>query len=442
MKLSRFQLNKGGFILDKESLLRLGLDSSRIDLENSTEIYNPHTNKHIIKLFLIKDVNLSCPHCGCIGDYTLRSSINQRIKHASLLESKIEILLHRRVFICSCGKTFREPNNIIAPKKRITKELEMKILDTLKNINLSFSDVAKEFNVSTTTVKTIFKSRINLNRLPLTEVLCVDEVYNKHCGYHKYCFITYSPQLDKILDVLSSRNKEDLCGYFGKIPLDERKKVKYFSMDLYTVYKQVAQLCFPNALICADHFHVIKNLTDHFNAARIRIMKKYEHLKNKNDNWYWLYKKYWKLLLKASHNLGYKKFKTTRFGMYLDEHQIVDYMLEIDKDLKDAYELLNEYRNFNSTAKINTAADELDILIIKYHNSKLPEYYESYKLLKKWRTEIINSFNRVNGYVISNGGMERANRDIKTINRLAYGYTDFETFRNRIMYAKNFKKIK
>ena len=35
--------------------------------------------------------------------------------------------------------------------------------------------------------------------------------------------------------------------------------------------------------------------------------------------------------------------------------------------------------------------------------------------------------------------MERANRDIKTLNRLAYGYTDFETFRNRIMYTKNYK---
>lgn len=208
-------------------------------------------------------------------------------------------------------------------------------------------------------------------------------------------------------------------------------------MDLYDVYRQVAKLCFPNALICADHFHVIKNLNDFFNSIRIRVMKKYEHLKGQNDNWYWLYKKYWRKLLKDPSKLKYKKFKVNRSGMYLDEHQIVDYMLSIDDELKAAYELLNEYRNFNSIATINNAKDWLDELIIKFHSFPAEEYYKAYKLLKNWRQEIINSFHRVNGHIISNGGMERANRDIKTIIRHAYGFTNFSRLRNRIMYVKN-----
>ena len=36
-----------------------------------------------------------------------------------------------------------------------------------------------------------------------------------------------------------------------------------------------------------------------------------------------------------------------------------------------------------------------------------------------------------------NGGMERANRDVKTIIRHAYGFTNFPRLRNRIMYVKN-----
>ena len=112
-------------------------------------------------------------------------------------------------------------------------------------------------------------------------------------------------------------------------------------------------------------------------------------------------------------------------------------MLSIDSNLKDAYELLNEYRNFNSVATIDNAAEMLDELIIKFHNSKIDEYYKSYKLLKNWRQEIINSFHRINGHVISNGGMERANRDIKTIIRHAYGFKNFSRLRNRIMYVKN-----
>ena len=67
----------------------------------------------------------------------------------------------------------------------------------------------------------------------------------------------------------------------------------------------------------------------------------------------------------------------------------------------------------------------------------MPEYINSYKLLKNWRQEIINSFHRINGHIISNGGMERANRDIKTIIRHAYSFKNFSRLRNRIMYVKN-----
>jgi len=208
-------------------------------------------------------------------------------------------------------------------------------------------------------------------------------------------------------------------------------------MDLYDVYKQVAELCFPNALVCADHFHVIKNLNDCFNSARIRIMKKYEHLKNRNDNYYWLYKKYWKKLFKASDKLDYTKFQVNRSGLLLEEHQIVDYMLKIDKDLKAAYELLNEYRAFNSSVTIYNAEEILNELINKFHGSPIDEYYKAYKMLKKWKKEIINSLNRVNGLIISNGGMERAYRNIKTIIRHAYGYKNFDRLRKRIMYVKN-----
>lgn len=427
--------------MDKESLIRLGLGNIKnVDLTESHESYDLDTNNHIIYLKLIKDLNMPCPCCGVIGQYRLRSTITQKINHSSLLENNITIVLHRRIWKCECcNKTFKEPNPFKLEKDKNTKEKQFKILQSLSNINNSFSSVANEFNVSITTVINIFDKHINMKRETLTEVICVDEVYSKHCGYHKYCFILYSPQTDKILDVLPSRNKEDLCSYFGKIPLNERKKVKYFSMDLYDVYRQVAKICFPNALICADHFHVIKNLTDNFNTARIRIMKKYEYLKNQNDNWYWLYKKYWKKLLRDPSTLGYKKYKTSKSGCYLNDHEVVTYMLSIDKDLEEAYNLLNEYRVFNSIATTKNAAEMLDDLIIKFGKSKLAENHKSYKLLKNWRFEIINSFTRIDGCVISNGGIERANRDVKTIIRLAYGFTNFNRLRNRIMYVKNNK---
>ena len=43
----------------------------------------------------------------------------------------------------------------------------------------------------------------------------------------------------------------------------------------------------------------------------------------------------------------------------------------------------------------------------------------------------------MNGHVISNGGMERTNRDIGDIIRASFGYSNFERFRNRVMFCKN-----
>ena len=74
---------------------------------------------------------------------------------------------------------------------------------------------------------------------------------------------------------------------------------------------------------------------------------------------------------------------------------------------------------------LNNVVNLLDTLIIKFHNSKIPEFRNYYKLLKNWRQEIINSFHRVNGHVISNGGIKRTNRDIKTIIRHADSFKNF-----------------
>lgn len=65
------------------------------------------------------------------------------------------------------------------------------------------------------------------------------------------------------------------------------------------------------------------------------------------------------------------------------------------------------------------------------------QYEKVWKMLKNWRLEIVNSFNKINGFRITNGSMERVNRDVKTMFRLSFGSTNFERIRNRIMFAIN-----
>lgn len=217
----------------------------------------------------------------------------------------------------------------------------------------------------------------------------------------------------------------------------ERDKVLFFSLDLYDHYRLIAQKYFPKAKISADSFHVVKNLLTDFQKIRIRVMKRFEHLKSEGSNYYWLYKKYWKILAKDKSKLHYKRIKVNKSRMYLTLRQIIDYMLSLDDTLKRAYELKEEYLNFNSTATIDNCELWLDEIIYKFQTSGIEEYIHFWKLLKAWRKEIINSFNRINGYRISNGPIERTNRDIKTIFRLSFGSTNFQRMRNRIMWVLN-----
>lgn len=158
----------------------------------------------------------------------------------------MNIKLYRRYFKClDCNTLFHEECNFLSSPKTMTIQKDMKILEALKDINSTFKSVAARFEVSDTYVQNIFDRKVDISRLKLPKILCVDEVYSKKLSYHKYCFILYAPQLKKIVDVLDSRHKENLEEYFHKIPLNERKNVQFFSIDLYDTYRAIGKKIFP-----------------------------------------------------------------------------------------------------------------------------------------------------------------------------------------------------
>ena len=134
-----------------------------------------------------------------------------------------------------------------------------------------------------------------------------------------------------------------------------------------------------------------------------------------------------------------------------DKHAIRKYLLEIDTDLAYAYNLKQEYQEFNLTAKYETCDEELDKLINDFRTSHLKEFREFGKLLNHWRNEIKNSFIKIDAYTtnkktneiisikkrLSNGPMEGCNSRIKCIIKNANGYRNFDRFRKRVLFSIN-----
>lgn len=423
-------------MLDLIIVKKLLISANLVDLKKSYISFDSNTSYNIIELYLNKENNLVCPICGSKYVYVRGSKIS-RTKTSFQDAPLVFVNVHRRTYVCDNNHHFSQENPITPECRKMTAQFEVLILKDLKNINTNFKTIAKKYDVSSTYLIDLFDRKVDIKRQHLPQVLCIDEVYAKKLAKYSYCCVLYSPQLRKIIDVLDSRRKIDLVDYFAKIPIDEKNKVKFISMDLWDSYREIAKLCLPNAKISADPFHVVKNLTECFTKIRIAVMNKYVHLKKEKTTYYWLYKKYWKFLLKDKSKLPNGSIKVNKLGMEMTKDQIIDNMLSLSETLAKAYELKEEYRNFVATATLATAEDELDSLIIKFKDAHIPEYSKFINIMENWHDEIINSFNTINGHKITNGPMERVNRDIKQIFLSSYGSSNFTRMRNRIMYCIN-----
>ena len=87
--------------------------------------------------------------------------------------------------------------------------------------------------------------------------------------------------------------------------------------------------------------------------------------------------------------------------------------------------------------KDEEAKKELEIWIEMAKESNLKELKEAITAFTNWKEEICNS--KLVKY--TNGYTEGCNNKIKVLKRNAYGYKNFERFRNRILHIFNKKNL-
>lgn len=298
----------------------------------------------------------------------------------------------------------------------------------------------------------MFDNYASSSRLKFGEVICIDEIYTNKLTSKKYSCVVMDFKTKQVIDIYPSRLKYDLIDNFMRIPFEERKQVKYIIIDMWDTYKQVSLDVFPNSIIAVDSFHIIKHLNLAIDMIRLKVMRKYDKGHSKLENaemYYYMLKKFHYFFNKNSDDIP-DLLKVHKINSTWDKYEIKKYLLSIDSDLTYAYNLKQEYQEFNYTSNYDTCNKELNKLINDFRSSHLKEFQEFGKLLNHWRTEIKNSFIRVNvrikdkkgNYIIvkkrlSNGPMEGCNSRIKCIIKNADGYRNFERFRKRVFFSLN-----
>ena len=374
-----------------------------------------------------------CPICGVVNE-----SSNDIIKWGFRKNCKIKIpkisncysllILHKQRFFCKhCNNTFIAETNLIDRNKNISNNTELQL-----NLELmqkqSEKDIAKRLDISVSKIDrklNEISSHKVLRHETLPTSMNWDEFKATKDTKGKMAFIITNNESGNIFDIKDSRKTYDLEKYFKRYSRKERDKVKHISIDFYSGYISLAEKLFKNADISIDRFHIIIQVYNALNNARINLCYK-------NNPDYKKLKDYWKLIVKNERDLSDKKKYSKHFKKDISQKEIVQYLINTDKALEATYECYQGIINSLNDKDFNKFKS-----IITHGNKNISDKMkQTLKLFNKNIKYIENSFK----YDINNGIIEGTNNLIKCLKRIAFGYRKYDHFIARIFLIKGMIK--
>ena len=365
------------------------------------------TENHVF--FTLKRRPHTCPNCASITEqvHDYRTSI---LKDLPFMGKKTLFHYSKRRYHCpACGKHFYETFSAVPKHCRITTRAGFYAVDLLRN-RLSVKDSASMIGIS---VSSVFRRMKDIRfpkpkNLPL--VLSIDE-FKGNAGNQKFQAILTDAKNKKLVDILPDRSQRTLSEYFQGI--QNRKDVRYFVMDMNQVYRDLARTYLPNATIVIDRFHVVRYVTWALENVRKRIQKDMHKEKRR------YFKRSRRLLL------------SSREKLKEEQMEALEVMLQQSSDLATAYHLKEVFYEFMRSQNRADATKQLRRFINLAQNSQLNEFKACLTMLGNWSKYILNAID----CPYSNGFTEGTNNAIKVIKRNAFGYRNFDNFRNRIFLA-------
>jgi len=325
-----------------------------------------------------------------------------------------EVYLHlqTRQFHCpDCQRFFYERFAFVEPNRTMTTRLEKYLYECCRHS--CFQQVAARENVGWDTLQHLFSRwahthiKEELNTLPTR--LGIDEfAYRK--GKKDYAVVLVDLDRSVVWDVLPRRDKESLKAYFQAKGSTFCTNLLIFSCDMWPGFSGVATELFPNAAIIVDRFHLFTHLHAELDVARRKLRQKFpKEISFKAIKW---------LLYQAWENLSMSHRRTLLTAFRLCA------------GLRDLYFLKNELRNIFEADVSQVQADSLLVAWMEQARQHTVEGLDKFvTMLQTWKKHILPFFSTRH----SNGIVEGINNAIKTLKRGAYGFRNFEQFRERIL---------
>ena len=352
----------------------------------------------------------SCPRCGG-ADLRKKDKVRRHVWHESVGLRRVLLRFSVCKYHCrGCGRYFRQRLDGILPWQRSTEALKKQVYRQHTQ-GISRKSLASNCRKSDSTIARYYDHMYDLeNRKLLTlqvpRVLGIDE----HFFSRQMRFATTFCDLKtrRVFDMAPGQSHAALAPYLDD--LKGKSRVRIVCMDLSEAYRSIARRYFPEALVVADRFHVVRLALHHLMKTCRQIDPGLLYRRGAS-----------RLLQKHAHNLTMNQ--AGRLKTYLDSQPAVARIYDFKEELM---VVLTAKRQTKDQCRI--LAYRLLDAIRQLRQSPFEDCQKLGRTLEAWQVEI----GRMWRFSRSNGITEGFHRKMKLIQRRAFGFRNFDNYRRRV----------
>lgn len=347
---------------------------------------------------------LSCPRCGfrtrAAYDRSLRT-----LRHLDLARTPCLLRLEVRGLSCpDCG-VVSEDLPFARVGSRFTRAFEDSCVWLVKDAPKTV--VSRLMRIDWQTVgrmiERVVEEAMKTGRDPLSGLkrIGIDEVsYRKG---HRYLLCVVCHETGRIVWAQPGRSGAVLASFFDELGEEACKRLEAVSADLAGAWREVIKARAPNAVVCADPFHVIKLASEALDQLRRQDWQRLRKEDPRRAAW----------------------LKGTRFvlrrraeALSASERKLIAELEETNRRVYRGWLLLDQLRAVYQAEGKEQAELLIDEWLYAASTSLLVPFVKAARTLQEHRTEIVNAI----AIGISNARLEAMNSTVRLISHRSRGF--------------------
>lgn len=230
-----------------------------------------------------------------------------------------------------------------------------------------------------------------------------------------------SPRYGKVLSNAFGRDSVSLEECLLKLSPEKLLSVEKFAVDIHEPFMSVIRTECPNAEICVDRFHLVQKVNEAFDKVRKREFRKASEDNNKlTKNMLEPHRRF--ILVAREKDLS----KT--------ERKMLERLRDANKEIHTAMLLVEYFHKALDKGSVKSFRRALTAWYLVVRESKLEPFLKLAKTIRRYRKQI-------EAYIISGlttAVAEGLNNKIKTLKKMAYGYSNKRSFLRKILQRCGF----